>query len=34
MTDLIFLGAVAAFFLLTLGYIKFCDSLAKKESDK
>lgn len=31
MADLIYLSIIAAFFLLAIGYITFCDRLSKTE---
>ncbi len=34
MVDLIYIAVIIAFFLLSLGYIKFCESLQKGEKNK
>jgi hypothetical protein len=34
MIDLIYLAIIAAFFLLALGYIRFCASLQTEEEDE
>ncbi len=34
MTDLLYIGVITTFFVLALGYVGFCASLNKKESDE